>query len=425
MHCLTPATSPSRVRNSLHRHLHRRIQLNDWHYLSIDGDNLLTMIAVHAFNDLAPLLLRSLPQDFIQKSLRPDGATPIIIAAMTGNFDLLEQMMTHPFCRAQINQPAGCGAMPLTIAVSRCDIRMTKTLLHFGAHVDARLPDGSTPLMHACRHGDPVLIKVLLSHSPDVNTVDQNNHNAVTYAVCNNRFIALPLLHSLGAQLDTRDAYAYTPLMHAIKCSAAASAIWLIENQADINQINHKYRSALVIAVINCCEQAMHMLLKRPELIINQADDYQQTALMYACMHGRTTMVKALMNHPKLDVYLCNIFGETAFTLAASNNQSEALSVLFSYPLMPDRQDAIVLDCLRAARRNQFVDVIDTILNRFRNIYQSNCPRPTQEGQEITDYYKHFYGLGRASGMGLFSQRSTPPPCKRKKIASIQKKMER
>ena len=425
MHCLTPATSPSRVRNSLHQYLLRRIQLGEWHYIGVDGDNLLTMIAVHAFNDLATLLLRCLPQDFNQKSLRPDGATPVIIAAMTGNFDLIEQMMTHSFCRAQINQPSGCGVTPLIIAVFRCDSRMAKTLLHFGAFVDGRLPDESTPLMHACKHGDPVLIKVLLSYSPDVNTVDHNNLNAVAYAVCNNQFIALPLLHRLGAQLDTKDARGNTPLMQAIKCNAAASAMWLIENHVDINQLNHKKHSALMIAVINNCEQAIALLLKRPELVINQVDDYQQTALMYACMHGRTTMVKALISHPNLNIHLSNICGETAVTLAASYNHCETLSLLLKQPLPHDRQDAIVLDCLRIARKNQFMDVIDMILNCFYTVYRSDQTRFTQEGQEILDYYRHFSGFESASGMRFFNQSSASPSPARKKITPIQKKMER
>ena len=265
-------------------------------------DNLLTLIAEHAFNDLVVTLYR-MPSKTVPVSLRIDGAIPYYLRQYRL---LLESLLSHPLGQATINQGCNNGTNPLMIAILRRDYHMIKHLLEAGANVDIILANGTTPLMHACKQGDLFTIKHLLPFTRDINAVDNHHFTALTHAVCTNQYATLPLLFEAGAQLDIKDCYEYTPLMHAIKHGSVTSAMWLIENHASINETNDQKRSALIISIINQRTPITQTLLKKSNLAVNQTDRHQQTALMYACMHGCTDTVKQLINHPHIDIHLVN-----------------------------------------------------------------------------------------------------------------------
>ena len=129
MHASSPEQSSSRLRQRLYDYILERIQADDWHHLTPKGDNLLTLIAEHAFNDLAVTLLHRMPSKIVPVSLRIDGATPLLLAASTGNSHLLECLLSHPLGQATINQGCNNGTNPLMIAILRRDYHMIKHLL--------------------------------------------------------------------------------------------------------------------------------------------------------------------------------------------------------------------------------------------------------------------------------------------------------
>ena len=199
MHASSPEQSSSRLRQRLYDYILERIQADDWHHLTPKGDNLLTLIAEHAFNDLAVTLLHRMPSKIVPVSLRIDGATPLLLAASTGNSHLLECLLSHPLGQATINQGCNNGTNPLMIAILRRDYHMIKHLLEAGANVDIILANGTTPLMYACKQGDLFTIKHLLPFTRDINAVDNHHFTALTHAVCTNQYATLPLLFEAGA----------------------------------------------------------------------------------------------------------------------------------------------------------------------------------------------------------------------------------
>jgi ankyrin repeat protein len=90
------------------------------------------------------------------------GETPLMMAALKGNLDAARQLVERG---AQVNRD---GWTPLHYAASGGDsAAVVAWLLERGAKVDARAPNGNTPLMMAARYGAFRSVELLLARGAD------------------------------------------------------------------------------------------------------------------------------------------------------------------------------------------------------------------------------------------------------------------
>ena len=89
------------------------------------------------------------------------GETPLMMAALRGNLGAVRSLIERG---AQINRP---GWSPLHYAASGPEPKVLQLLLERGADIDARAPNGNTPLMMAARYGAVDGAQVLLSRGAD------------------------------------------------------------------------------------------------------------------------------------------------------------------------------------------------------------------------------------------------------------------
>jgi ankyrin repeat protein len=110
----------------------------------------------------------------------PAGETALMLAAIRGHLDLVQRLLER---RAQVNQP---GWTPLHYAASHDGeqaLPITQLLLERHAFIDARSPNGSTPLMLAAHYGRREVVELLLREGAEPLARNQQGLNAIDFAM--------------------------------------------------------------------------------------------------------------------------------------------------------------------------------------------------------------------------------------------------
>lgn len=105
-----------------------------------------------------------------------NGETPLMMAALKGKLDWVKQLVERG---ARINQD---GWTPLHYACSGPDDGVAAWLLSQGADINARSPNGSTPLMMASRYGGITTAEILLKAGADAGLRNEQQLTAVDFA---------------------------------------------------------------------------------------------------------------------------------------------------------------------------------------------------------------------------------------------------
>ena len=116
------------------------------------------------------------------------GESPLMLAALKGQFDLAAQMVKKG---ADVNKP---GWTPLHYAASNGHVSVIKLLLENHAYIDAESPNGTTPLMMASMYGSPEAVTLLLDEGADLSLKNQQGMTALDFAARGKRPDAVELL---------------------------------------------------------------------------------------------------------------------------------------------------------------------------------------------------------------------------------------
>lgn len=109
------------------------------------------------------------------------GETPLMMAALRGRADWVRRLVERG---AQVNRE---GWTPLHYAASGPEPAVVQLLLERGARIDARSPNGSTPLMMAARYGAIDSADLLRVRGADVSLRNERGLQAVDFAAAAGR----------------------------------------------------------------------------------------------------------------------------------------------------------------------------------------------------------------------------------------------
>lgn len=104
------------------------------------------------------------------------GETPLMLAALKGRLDWMKALVTRG---ALVNEP---GWTALHYACSGPDRGAVRWLLEQGAEIDARSPNGSTPLMMAAGYGESGSVEFLLKSGADAGLRNEQGMDAADFA---------------------------------------------------------------------------------------------------------------------------------------------------------------------------------------------------------------------------------------------------
>ncbi|MDT4987331.1 MAG: uncharacterized protein QOI74_1425 [Micromonosporaceae bacterium] len=133
------------------------------------------------------------------------GATPVMYALYRGRPELARHLATR------------IGRLDLAEAAALDDPDRVAELLDAGADVDARTPDGFTPLHLAAYFGAPRVAALLLRRGADAGAVAENPMRVqpLNSAVAGQHREIVAALIAAGADVDARQEAGYTPLLAA------------------------------------------------------------------------------------------------------------------------------------------------------------------------------------------------------------------
>ena len=176
------------------------------------------------------------------------GCTPLIIHAEKGNKDIVSYFIAHG-ADVDRKDPAGRTALHISGHLS-----IVKILVDVGANVNVQDKYGRTPLMIHADKGNKDIVSYLVTHGADVDRKDSKGQTALHY-VCHRKqkwsvytftrstfdliyCEIVELLVGHGSNIEERDCYQFTPLVHSALRGNQILAWQLIEGGADMKQLN-------------------------------------------------------------------------------------------------------------------------------------------------------------------------------------------
>ena len=134
-------------------------------------------------------------------------------------------------------------------------------------------------------------------------------------------------LRDMNIDVNQKDAVGRTPLRIAAERGDIRTAMFLIENGANVNIADANGNTPLIFIVNKTGNLEITERLLEKGAAVNTQNRTGETALMYAAWRGQLQIVQLLLAH-HADVTLKNRNGDTALTLAESKKHLEIALML-------------------------------------------------------------------------------------------------
>ncbi|XP_029440386.1 neurogenic locus notch homolog protein 1-like [Rhinatrema bivittatum] len=158
------------------------------------------------------------------------GETALHLAARFSRADAAKSMLD---AGANTNLQDKLGRTPLHTAIAADALGVFQILIRCRqTDVDARMQDGSTPLILATRLAVENMVEELISCGADVNATDGRGKSALHWAAAVNNLRASHALLRNGANKDLQDGREQTPLFLAAREGSHETARLLLEHRA-------------------------------------------------------------------------------------------------------------------------------------------------------------------------------------------------
>lgn len=132
-------------------------------------------LALRAESDKVAQLLLQHPALDVDRA-NAMGETALLMAALRGRENFVQALIARG---AQVNRE---GWTALHYAVTGPSLAVVSLLIDRGAALDARAPNGTTPLMVAAQHGPEEAVLLLLERGADVRLRDPRGRSAADHA---------------------------------------------------------------------------------------------------------------------------------------------------------------------------------------------------------------------------------------------------
>ncbi|MBF0360854.1 MAG: ankyrin repeat domain-containing protein [Oligoflexia bacterium] len=173
----------------------------------------------------------------------------------------------------------------------------------------------------------------LIAQDVDLNVVNDEGLDPLTFSIINKKEKIAELLISCGVNTNFSSSSKTTPLIQSSIVGSLHTAKLLLYSDADINAVDNSGKNALMYAIMNNNFQMGQCLLEN-NIDCNRADNYGFTPLNYAVIFGDELIVKMLIER-KVNLEFKNK-EQTALHMAIeSGNINIAKMLLAAGAVMP------------------------------------------------------------------------------------------
>ncbi|KAJ3324982.1 hypothetical protein HDV06_005571 [Boothiomyces sp. JEL0866] len=137
------------------------------------------------------------------------------------------------------------GWTPLMIAVSTGGVEIAKILLGKKANPNFKNKTKRAPLHYAASKNQYEIGQLLIEHGADVHATDELGQTAIFRAAALGYTRFVRLLKEAGAKINIRDGFNNSPLHLAIESEHGDTAVYLIEENADLDMVNKENKTPL------------------------------------------------------------------------------------------------------------------------------------------------------------------------------------
>ena len=258
---------------------------------------------------------------------------------------------------ASVQEESSDGWDALTVLVrNKGDVtELVKLLLSKGADVNHRTQKGATPLMYA---RNPKVVEYLLRNGADLHAVNENQWNALHYAIRNNRLDAAQVLLDAGIDRNAKDTDgddvrvggdSAESIEFLYKNGYRFNDVWtnindyyniLNNTEHDIKQADRlltmlkvgggsdnpglgneiiKYLCHSDMVPLRVDEIIEELKRRNPDVLNEPLDKHNQTLLTFACRSGRGAKTRLLLKYgADPNIPAKNDYEKTPFMLAVS-----------------------------------------------------------------------------------------------------------
>jgi len=187
-------------------------------------------------------------------------AGPIYYAALCGFRDLAEHLIVkNP---QGVKSSGGYYVTPCVAALAGSHFQLAHLLHCNGSSVNIRGSlYGNSPLHSASRHGDLKIIRTLLEYGADINAQNDAGATPLRWATASGNPEGVYVLLEQGADPNISMHDSTTPLHRAVEMGSTPIVRLLLEHDADVDVVNKKGKTALQYAREGGYDEIVTLLL--------------------------------------------------------------------------------------------------------------------------------------------------------------------
>ncbi|XP_067648871.1 ankyrin repeat domain-containing protein 50-like [Haliotis asinina] len=330
--------------------------------INISAKNMrpLMQAAMKGYRDVAEFLV-SIGSNVSQ--VNDDGNNALHFACRGGHLDVVKYLLSHT--SVDINRNGNMGRTPLMVAVIYGYRDVCELLMQNGADVSHVDDNGDNVLHLACKGGQMDVVKYLLSQaSVDINTRGKGALTPLMVAVTYGHNDVFKFLMRNGANASQVDDYGNNVLHLACRSREMDVVKYLLsQTSVDINRKGDKGRTPLMVAVIYKYRDVFEFLMQNGA-DVSQVDDKGDNVLHCACLHGQLGVVKHLLSQTNIEINRRGKDGRTPLMVAVIQGLRYVMELLIRNGADVSQVDEEGNNVLHLACKFGLLDVVEYLLSQ-------------------------------------------------------------
>ncbi|CAI6097430.1 unnamed protein product [Clonostachys chloroleuca] len=296
----------------------------------VDSDGLtpLARASAQGHMEMVSFLLEATLKDPTRSSFARSLNYALLKASQNGRFEIVEMLLDRAKTAINANWRHTNGHHSALWLATKNRHRDIIKLLVIKGGADCKLEDNRrvSPLLLAWQSGDEDLVSFFLANGlpksdrwPFLQFLLQRDPH--------NKKIAESVFQNVELDLNMRSG-GETPVTWALENDMKSSMKLVLDQEVDINAVDDRWCSPLLIATLKGDEHMVGTILQRSEVDMNMRSKEGLTPLLAALHNGNKSIAQILLHSNKADAAVVDDVGRTSLHVAASKGFFDIVDLL-------------------------------------------------------------------------------------------------